>query len=120
MRTPAGKECRHYYQDFNRGRELQECRLIKYNPASLPWRPGDCRDCPVPEILNANASPHMELTLTIVPKFVGLGRRKQISATCTRHHIDITVPYVGCPECNSERPGLDAFARALEADDDSS
>src|SRR5688572_8219728 len=29
MRTPAGKECDFYYEDFHRGRELQECRIQK-------------------------------------------------------------------------------------------
>src|SRR5947207_1157973 len=68
MRTPAGKECRFYYADYNRGRDLQKCRLIEGNPASLPWRPKYCFSCPVPEILNANASPDMELTLTVKPR----------------------------------------------------
>ena len=27
-------------------------------------------------------------------------------------------PFVGCPRCNAERPGLDAFLKALENDDE--
>ena len=50
MRTPAGKECRFYYEDYNRGRNLHECRLIKSNPESLPWQPKYCEHCPVPDI----------------------------------------------------------------------
>jgi len=118
MRTPAGKDCPHYHADFHRGRNLQECRLAKANPSSMHWRPEDCSKCPVPEILNANANPYMELTLTIKPRLLGFGRTIQIDAHCTRHDIEIEDPYVGCPMENQDRPGLDLFRKALEDDDD--
>jgi hypothetical protein len=117
MRTPDGRDCKHYHADFHRGRNLQECRLVKENPDSLPWRPEDCTRCPVPEILKANASPDMILTLTIAPKFLGFGRKLDVSAWCVRHNIAIDDPYVGCPLCNDERPGLDIFRQALEGSD---
>ena len=118
MKTPAGKECPHYYQDFHRGRDIQECRLVKYNAASMHWQPKDCANCPVPEILQANASPLMELTLTIKTKFMGFGRKLEVTARCTRHDIPIEDPYVGCPLDLKENPGLDIFRQALEQDDD--
>ena len=79
MITPAGKECRFYYQDYFRGRSEQECRLIKANPRSPKWRPKDCATCPVPDILIAN---------------------------CSLHLIDVEKPEAGCPKCAAERPGL--------------
>lgn len=118
MRTPAGKECKHYYEDFNRGRNIQECRLAKANPDSLPWRPEDCSKCPVPDILQANASPDMELTLTIKPRFMGFGRKLEVSAWCIRHKTPIEDPYVGCPLDAKEKSGLDIFRQALEQSDD--
>jgi hypothetical protein len=118
MRTPAGKECPHYYQDFHRGRELQECRLIKANPDSLYWQPGDCSKCVVPEMLHANSSRDMELKVTVVPKFLGFGREVQIKANCIKHRQPIEDPFVGCPKCNAERPGLDIFRQALEDDNE--
>lgn len=118
MRTPAGKECRFYYRDFHRGRNVQECRLVKENPDSLRWRPSDCANCPIPDILQANASRFLELKLTIRPRLLGLGRRNDVKASCLRHHIEIENPYVGCPKCNEERPGLDVFKDALEHLDD--
>jgi hypothetical protein len=119
MRTPAGKECKHYYQDFHRERRVQECRLNKENPESVRWRPEDCARCPVPDILNANASPNLELTLTIKSGLLGFGRRVEVTVRCLKHHTTIQDPYIGCPQCNAERPGLDIFRRALEdADDD--
>jgi hypothetical protein len=116
MRTPAGKECPHYHADFHRGRNVQECRLVQQNPASLHWKPGDCSRCTVPEILLANASHEMELKLAIKPRLLGLGRQYEISATCLRHSISIDDPYVGCAKCNASRPGLDVFWQALGED----
>ena len=118
MRTPAGQECRFYHQDFHRGKNVQECRLVRDNPESLRWRPVDCTNCPVPAILAANASRDMELTLTIKPRLLGIGRQRELTAVCLRHHIDIEDPYVGCPKCNAERPGLDVFREALNQTDD--
>lgn len=118
MQTPAGKECPHYYADFHRGHSRQECRLVKQNPESLAWQPSDCFRCPVPDILKANASPDLRLRLTIQPIFLSLGRRMAVEAACERHHNPVEDPYVGCPACNAERPGIEAFIRALEESDD--
>jgi len=106
MRTPADTECKHYYGDFHRGRNIQECRLAPTNPNSLPWRPEDCAKCPVPSILRANGSPDMALTLTIKKGFLGIGRRVEVAAFCQKHTIKIEEPPLGCPQCNAERPGL--------------
>ncbi len=118
MRTPAGKECRHYYEDFHRGREVQECRLARLNPDSVRWQPGDCAKCIVPDILNANASRDLELNLTIRTSLLGMKRDLQVTAFCLKHRMPIEDPFVGCPKCNEERPGLDIFRQALEQDDD--
>ncbi len=118
MQTPAGKECPHYYEDFNRGRSVQECRLAKENPESLPWRPKDCFKCSVPEIVRANASPHMKLTLTIRSTLLGFVRQIRVEAWCTRHDIPIENPYVGCPLDVDENPGLKLFRDALDQPDD--
>jgi len=117
MRTPAGKECIHYHEDFHRGRNVQECRLINENPDSLRWKILDCARCHVPEILDANASQYLSLKLTIKPKILGLGRQIEVVASCIKHRISIDDPYVGCPKCNAERPGLDIFWNALNQED---
>ncbi len=118
MRTPAGKECQHYYQDFHRGRDIQECRLIKSDPERvLQWRPVDCSTCPVPDILNANSSKNLVLSLKVKPRLLGLGRRLEVTASCIKHHSPIADPYIGCAKCNAERPGLDLFRQALQQND---
>lgn len=106
MKTPAGKECRFYYQDYHRGNETQECRLIQANPNSKPWKPADCFNCPVPDILRANSNPNLVLEAKIKEGFLGFSRRVEVTAFCSKHLIDVPKPQVGCPECAKEKPGL--------------
>lgn len=115
MQTPAGKECRHYYEDFHRGRNVQECRLVKANPDSDPWHPGDCSKCPVPDILWANADPDMQLAVTIRSGFLGFFRRVEVVATSLTDGSVIEDPYVGRVK---DSPALDLFRKALEDVDD--
>jgi len=104
--TPAGKECRFYYEDYHRGHSSQDCRLVRRNPDSAAWGEKDCLRCPVPDILRANSSPHLVLEATIKKGILGLNRRVEVSATCSKHLIDVKQPEVGCPLCARERPGL--------------
>ena len=104
MRTPAGSECRYYYEDYNRGREQQECRLVAANRASLPWKPEYCAKCDIPAILRANGSPHLSLQLTIRKRF-GLFTVMDVEATCLKHACEIDDPYRGCPACAKELLG---------------
>ena len=107
MKTPAGKECRFYYENFHRGRSDQECRLIQANPASPAWHPKDCDTCPVPGILSANNDPNLVLEGMVKKGFLNLvGRRVEVKAFCSKHLIDVPEPRVGCPECAKEKPGL--------------
>jgi hypothetical protein len=106
MITPAGKECRFYYQDYFRGRSEQECRLIQNNNRSPRWQPKDCSTCPVPEILQANSSPDLVLEATVKPGIMGINRHVSVKAFCSRHLIDVERPEVGCVKCAQERPGL--------------
>jgi len=115
MKTPAGRDCRHYYADFHRGRNRQECRLLDRAESGLRWRPGDCTHCSVPDILWANSSPYLELHAVIRQWIFGLGRRVEVSATCGKHNLDIPDPYIGCEACAGERPDFTAF---LQAEDD--
>jgi hypothetical protein len=107
MRTPANKECRFYYEDYFRGNEEQECRLVNKNSRSLEWRPQDCFNCPVPEILLANSDPNLVLEGKIKKGLLGLNRRVEVKAFCSKHLIDVDSPEVGCPKCARERPGFE-------------
>ena len=106
MITPAGKECSYYYEDFHRGRNRQECRLLDDNPHSPAWKERDCFNCPVPGILQANASEHLHLHGTVKIGFLGIGRRVEVDATCLKHDHRIRDPYVGCAHCAAERPNI--------------
>jgi len=106
MKTPAGKECAHYYEDFHRGRNRQECRLLDRNPHSPAWKPQDCFRCPVPDILWANSSEDLHLHATVKIGFLGFGRRVVVEASCSKHDVAIADPFVGCAQCNAERPNI--------------
>lgn len=106
MKTPAGKECRFYYENFHRGHSDQECRLLQNNPKSPDWRSGDCTNCPVPAILQANSSPDLVLEGMVRQGILGFNRRVEVRAFCSKHLIDVPKPQVGCPQCARERPGL--------------
>lgn len=109
MKTPAGKECRFYYQDFHRGRSEQVCRLVEASPQSATWQPKDCTACPVPDILQANGNPNLVLQGVIHKGFLGLNRRMEVRAFCSKHVIDVPQPHVGCPQCARERPNLESL-----------
>jgi hypothetical protein len=105
MITPAGTECRYYYEDYHRGHSRQECRLVKGNISSLDWRPKDCTGCPVPDILKANGSPYLVLQGRLESGFLGFNRRMKVTAFCSRHSVEIPEPHIGCSQCAQERPG---------------
>lgn len=105
VKTPAGKECHYYYEDFHRGRNRQECRLL-LSAHQAGWRPSDCSHCPVPDILWANASPNLLLDARIDNGFLGIGRHIGVTASCRKHGVVIKDPYVGCEQCAEERPDM--------------
>lgn len=101
MRTPAGTECRFYYEDFHRGRQTQECRLIKGNTRSLPWTPALCAKCRVPDVLRANGSPDLRLELTVRKRF-GLFTTLDLTGYCGRHGRAVVDLMRGCEACAAE------------------
>lgn len=100
MRTPAGKECTFFYGDYFRGKNVEECRLLKaFNER---WSPDLCRTCPVPDIQLANACEFLQLTAAIVrPITAGFRRRVQVSSYCEKTDRDVKEPHVGCGECHT-------------------
>lgn len=106
MITPDGRECRFYYENFHRGASDQECRLVEANINSPEWRPADCSKCPVPDILKANSDPNLILEATVKPGILGMGRKIEVKAFCSKHLVDVKKPKVGCPHCRAEKPGL--------------
>lgn len=116
MITPAGDECRFYYEDFHRGRSTQECRLIGRNPDSEPWEPSLCGSCPVPGILRANASPHLALEGRVVRRFF-VFKRVEVYAVCGKHLIELEDPHVGCPRCRAETLGAEVVLQGQVTDE---
>ncbi len=104
MRTPAGSECPYYYEDFHRGRNRQECRLIERTPHGGVYSPDLCMHCRVPRIVLANACPTMVLEARVVSRFFGLRHRVDVSAYCTRTLKAVEVPEIGCGHCHELLP----------------
>lgn len=105
MRTPAGKECRYYYEDFHRGRSTQTCRLIERSRESAPWTPGLCQTCPVPDILQANTCPNLVLDGVVKKRFLGLSQGVEVSGWCKEYFLEVDHPAVGCGHCHEFREG---------------
>jgi hypothetical protein len=100
MRTPAGKECRYFYGDYYRGREHEECRLLSNAIPPLAWKPSLCSTCPVPEIVQANACPHMNLIPSLTRPFPFVRQQVQIKAYCQKTQKNVNEPQIGCGECH--------------------
>jgi hypothetical protein len=101
MRTPAGTECRYYFEDYIRGHERRECRLLPA-AAAHEWRPQLCARCPVPRVLQANACPNLILAAAVRTSWLGLARRMQITARCRKSGDVVRVPEIGCGQCHLE------------------
>jgi len=94
-------DCDFYFEDYYRGREQRDCRLLARSRSKEKWDIGLCRSCPVPRIRQANRCPEMILEARIRSGLLGFGRKVVISAFCMRTMRDVVEPMVGCGECHS-------------------
>ena len=99
MKTPAGIECPYFFGDYYRGRNFEECRLLR--AAGQPWTPDLCKTCPVPGISRANACEFLKLNPTVIrPATALFQKRVQVRAFCEKTHRSVAEPHVGCGECH--------------------
>jgi len=108
MRTPAGKECRYFYGNYYRGRNDEECRLLMSANPPLRWKAELCNDCPVPEILAANACLRLDFVPRLERPFPFLRSKVAVTATCSKLGKAGFDPHIGCGSC-TELP--DIFTR---------
>ncbi len=92
--------CRYFYGDYHRGKDYEECRLIKRNPESRPWRRALCDACPVPDLLQNTTCREIALEATVTRRW-GLLERVEVYAVCARHLIELSDPR-HCPQCEAE------------------
>jgi hypothetical protein len=105
MRTPAGIECKYFYGDYFRGRNHEECRLLK--ESNQVWKASFCQTCPVPSVNRANACEHMRLSATITRSVLTLFKpRVKISAYCEQKQQKVLEAHIGCGECHPLPPTL--------------
>lgn len=100
MRTPAGKDCPHFYGNYFRGREEEQCRLLGANSLGARWKPELCKTCPVPDILRANACQHMILTPRLARSLPLLRQIVRVNAFCRKSGNAGFDPHVGCGQCH--------------------
>lgn len=117
MKTPAGKECKYFFGDYHRGRNIEECRLIGKNKDSAPWSPNLCQTCPVPDMLRQNACSNLVLDGAAKKGFLGFGGGVKVEGWCSKHFLDVDDPAVGCGHCN-EAQGPSIFDLLNEEDSD--
>ncbi len=100
MRTPAGKECPWFYGDYYRGRDFEECRLLK--AGGERWSRDLCTSCPVPALVLANACEYLKLRARVRrPLEAIFQRRVQVSAYCDKVKKEVAEPQIGCGECHT-------------------
>lgn len=100
MRTPAGKECRFFYGDYHRGRELEECRLLEAASPPVTWKRVYCETCPVPGILLANACQDLVLIPSLGKKLPFLKPQVRVTTYCKKTAKSGFDPHIGCGECH--------------------
>ena len=100
MRTPAGFECNYFYGDYYRGRNFEECRLLKDTDPSQNWKPSLCVYCPIPAIIRANACQSMRLEGRIEKYFFGFKNKVSVNAFCIITNQNVIVPEIGCGQCH--------------------
>lgn len=100
MRTPAGKECKFYYEDYFRGASKQECRLLERNARGDQWKPSLCASCPVPDTLRQNACQNLAFEGFVEKSFFGMRERVRVYAVCTQEMCEVKHPEVGCGKCH--------------------
>ncbi len=92
--------CRYFYGDYHRGKDYEECRLIKRNPESRPWRRALCDSCPVPDLLHNTTCREIALEATVTRRW-GLLERVEVYAVCAKHLIELDDPN-HCAKCEAE------------------
>jgi hypothetical protein len=100
MKTPVGRECPHFYGDYYRGRNVEECRLLEAQ--GQVWSPDLCKTCPVPDIARANSCQFLKLKVNVGRPITAIfQRRVQVSAFCEKSKRDVSEPEIGCGECHA-------------------
>jgi hypothetical protein len=103
MKTPAGKECRYFYGNYFRGRNTEECRLLR--DSGQRWSRDLCTSCPVPDILRANACEFLRFRAEVArPLSAALQRRVRVLSRCEKTGRDVLEPEIGCGECHPLPP----------------
>ncbi len=103
MTTPV--DCKYFYGDYFRGRNFEECRLLKASPDNeRPWKRKLCDTCPVPGMLRETNCTSLALEAKVTRRL--LRERVEVTfAACTDHIQELDNPLY-CPTCAQEQEEL--------------
>jgi len=103
MKTPAGSQCKYFYGDYYRGRNVEQCQLL-----GSSWTRNLCQTCPVPAIDRANACQFMRLRAEVVrPLMAAFQKRVRVTAYCQKNNRAGFDPHTGCGECHPLPPAFE-------------
>ncbi|MEM7129493.1 MAG: hypothetical protein AAF702_24385 [Chloroflexota bacterium] len=98
---PNPVNCRYFYGDYHRGRNVEECRLIEGSPnKTRPWKRKLCDSCPVPELIIVSNSRDLILEAEVQRSFL----RENVVVTfavCGKHMVELE-DGKNCPVCATE------------------
>jgi hypothetical protein len=106
MKTPYGSECKYFYGDYFRGKNIEECRLLNLVNGQGGWTVKLCKSCPAPRIQSANGCEFMRLNGKLSGGFLGLSPHIVITAFCQNSQTEVKEPSIGCGKCH-EFPSLE-------------
>ena len=105
MKQPVN--CPHFFADYQRGRDLEKCRLIAKNRANRRrWRRALCETCPVPDILRNTTCNHLALEASVVRRW-GIWQRVAVYTICTNSLQELHDPK-RCAACEQDKERLQA------------
>ena len=98
---PNPVNCRYFYRDYHRGKNVEECRLLDENPNNArQWKRKLCDSCPVPELIIVSNSRDLILEAEVKRRFL----RDYVEVTfavCGKHMIELEDGR-HCPACTAE------------------
>jgi len=104
MKTPFGVECKYFYGDYFRGKNIEECRLLNLSTGQGGWTSKLCKTCHAPQIQRSNGCEFMQLRGKVSGGFFGLSPRIEINAYCEKNQIAVKEPSLGCGSCHELQP----------------
>ena len=71
----------------------------------------------MPDILRANACPHLVLDAHVSKRLLGLVQRVEVSGWCSEYFLEVEHPAIGCGHCHEHGGGSSILDLVDEPDE---